>query len=117
MTLPGGVSRVDGERDAGKRTWFWVAGLVVTLLLAAGVSQLASSEPDGLERVAEDEGFSDAAEEHDLAGSPLADYGVEGVDDDRLGTALAGGAGVVVTLAVGGGIFWLARRRSSATHH
>src|SRR3546814_4253661 len=80
MTLPGGVSRVDGERDAGKRTWFWVAGLVVTLLLAAGVSQLASSEPDGLERVAEDEGFSDAAEEHDLAGSPLADYGVEGVD-------------------------------------
>src|SRR3546814_21067026 len=91
--------------------------LVVTLLLAAGVSQVASSEPDGLERVAEDEGFSDAAEEHDLAGSPLADYGVEGVDDDRLGTALAGGAGVVVTLAVGGGLFWLARRRSSATHH
>jgi PDGLE domain len=99
---------VTGRRPAGRR--LWLAGVLVALALAAGVSYYASSQPDGLERVAEDEGFVDTAREHGLADGPLADYGVEGVDDERTSVGLAGVAGVVATLAIGTGLFRLLRR-------
>ena len=88
----------------------WLLGLLVTLLLAAVVSAYASSSPDGLERVAEDEGFVATAEDHALSGSPLADYEVDDVDDDRLAVGAAGAAGVAVTLGAAGGLLWLLRR-------
>jgi hypothetical protein len=88
----------------------WLAGLGTTLVLAAVLSSFASDEPDGLERVAADQGFLAEADEHDLAGSPLADYQLE-VGDDRVSTGAAGAAGVVVTLSVGGGLLWGLRRR------
>ena len=83
----------------GSLIGFVVIGLVVAAVLAGIVSGFASSSPDGLERVAEDQGFIDQAEDHDLAGSPVADYGVRGVDDARLSTGLAGLLGVTVTFA------------------
>lgn len=89
----------------------WIVGLLLALALAGIVSFYASSQPDGLEKVAGDTGFLATAEDHDLAESPLADYGVDGVDDARLSVGLAGVLGVTVTLALGGGLFWLARRR------
>ncbi len=98
-----------------KLSLFVGAGLAVALLLAFLVSPQASSKPDGLEKVAIDQGFIDAADTHDLADSPLADYGVEGVDDDRLSTGLAGVIGVAVTFAFGFGLFYLVRRKSSAS--
>ena len=52
--------------------WFFVAGAVVVLALAGVASYYASSDRDGLERVAADEGFIDDATEHGLAESPLA---------------------------------------------
>jgi hypothetical protein len=85
------------------------AGLLVTLALAFFVGPGASSSPDGLEKVATDEGFVDEAAPHDMAGSPLADYGVEGVDDERLGTGLAGLVGVGTTFLVMGGLVLLVR--------
>ena len=85
------------------------AGLLVALVLAFFVSPEASSSPDGLEKVATDEGFIDEAAPHDMEDSPLADYGVEGVDDERLGTGLAGVTGVAVTFLVAGGIVLLVR--------
>jgi len=96
------------------------AGLLVALALAFFVSPEASSSPDGLEKVATDEGFVDEAAPHDMADSPLADYGVGGVDDERLGTGLAGVVGVGVTFLVMGGIVLLVRtaagrRRAPAT--
>lgn len=97
-----------GRRN-GRRLWLVAAA--VTLVLAGIVGFHASSQPDGLEKVAEDQGFLDTATEHDLADTPLADYGVEGVDDDRLSVGLAGVVGVALTLALGGGLFWLVRRR------
>jgi PDGLE domain len=92
------------------RRWIAAGAVVLALALAGVVSFYASSEPDGLERVATDEGFIDTAQDHDLADSPLADYGVEGVDNDRVSVGLAGVVGVVVTLAAGGGLFWLVRK-------
>jgi hypothetical protein len=94
-------------------TWFYVAALGVTLLLAGVVSTVASDDPDGLERVAEDEGFDGTALDHALDGSPVADYELTGVDDERVAVGLAGVLGVVLTLVVAGGLFLAVRRSGS----
>ncbi|MCW3815466.1 PDGLE domain-containing protein [Micromonospora sp. DR5-3] len=112
-----------------KRPWpFVLGGLLVALLLAGVVSNYASSHPDGLDSSllkgctvnAEDEitgGSCPAqrAKDHELADSPLADYGVRGVGNGFLSTGLSGVIGVLLTFALGGGLFWLARRRGTAT--
>ncbi|MGC4976744.1 energy-coupling factor ABC transporter permease [Streptomyces sp. DT199] len=89
----------------------WAAGLVTSLLLAGFVSFYASANPDGLEKVATDHGIDKKAEEHAVADSPLADYGVKDVDDARLSGGLAGVIGVGVTVVAGTGVFWAVRRR------
>jgi cobalt/nickel transport protein len=94
-----------------RKTFVWV-GIVVTLVLAGVVSFYASSSPDGLEKVATDEGFIDRAEDSDTAGSPLADYGTSGVEDERLSVGIAGVIGVFATFAAAGGIFWLVARKN-----
>ncbi|MEU2118648.1 energy-coupling factor ABC transporter permease [Streptomyces sp. NPDC016459] len=89
----------------------WIGGVVTALVLAGFVSYYASASPDGLEKVAADKGFDAAAEEHAAAGSPLADYGVKGIETERLAGGLAGVIGVGATLAAGTGAFWIVRRR------
>jgi hypothetical protein len=89
-------------------------GLALAVALAFLVAPEASSKPDGLEKVAIDEGFIDGAQDHDLAGSPTADYGVRGVDDARLSTGLAGVLGIGVTFLVAGGLVLLVRRRGDS---
>ncbi|MFC7841359.1 energy-coupling factor ABC transporter permease [Streptomyces sp. NPDC057382] len=89
----------------------WAAGLVTSLVLAGFVSFYASANPDGLEKVAGDNGIDEKAEEHAAADSPLADYGVEDVDDARLSGGLAGVIGVGVTVVAGSTVFWAVRRR------
>lgn len=84
---------------------FLLAGIFVSLLIAGVLSYYASSSPDGLEKVAEDKGFIDSAKESANAGTPLADYGVSGVDNERLSVGLSGIVGVVVTLIVAAFIF------------
>ena len=90
---------------------FIAAGLVVAYVLAFAVSPEASSEPDGLNKVAIDKGFNRAERPHALEEeSPTAGYAVEGVDNERLSTGLAGLIGVTVTFAFAGGLFLLVRR-------
>ncbi|CAN5452240.1 hypothetical protein BH23ACT6_BH23ACT6_04130 [soil metagenome] len=88
-----------------------VCGLLLSVIVAVGLSYYASTAPDGLESVAEQVGFADTATESDTAGSPLADYEAAGVDDSRAATGLAGLAGVAVTAALAFGLFWVLRRR------
>lgn len=87
----------------------FVGAFALILVTAVGLSQLASDQPDGLEYVADQEGFADSADEHVLADTPLADYGgnLEGTDSTNV--ALAGLVGVLVTLGLGFGVFWLVR--------
>ena len=87
-----------------------IVGAVVALLLAGVVSFYASSAPDGLEKVATDQGISENEKSHDLDGSPLSDYGTKGVDNERLSGGLAGVAGVAVTFALVGGLVLAVRR-------
>ena len=79
-----------------KRSWGFVAGgLLVALLLAGVVSNYASSHPDGLDSsllkgctVDADDKITGGscpaqrARDHELADSPLADYGMRGVDNE-----------------------------------
>ncbi|MEU6068511.1 energy-coupling factor ABC transporter permease [Streptomyces sp. NPDC047082] len=89
----------------------WITGLVTSLVLAGFVSFYASADPDGLEKIAHDQGIDQKAEKHASADSPLADYGVKDVSDARLSGGLAGVIGVGVTVVAGCTVFWAVRRR------
>jgi len=98
------------------RRRFFVAFLVVALLTAGVASFYASSRRDGLEYVAGKTGFLDSAdEEGPSVGSPFADYGTDGVGNERLSGGLAGIAGVALTLGIGGALFFALRRRGAPT--
>ncbi|MFI5984025.1 energy-coupling factor ABC transporter permease [Streptomyces sp. NPDC051555] len=94
----------------------WATGLVTALLLAGFVSFYASASPDGLEKVAADQGIDRKVTAHAASDSPLADYGVKDISDARLSGGLAGVIGVGATVAVGSGIFWAVRRRRAEGH-
>ncbi|MFH9074110.1 energy-coupling factor ABC transporter permease [Streptomyces alboflavus] len=96
---------------AGSHRKLWAAGLVTSLILAGFVSFYASTNPDGLEKVAHDKGFDKGEKEHDAADSPLADYGVKDISNTRLSGGLAGVIGVGVTVVAGSAVFWAVRRR------
>jgi cobalt/nickel transport protein len=112
-----------------RRLWAFIgAGLLVALLLAGVVSSFASGSPDGLDSAARKGCTVDAAGEitggtcmaqkekdHQFADGPLADYAVKGIDNEFLATGLSGVLGVLATFAIGGGLFWLVRRRPG--HH
>jgi hypothetical protein len=95
----------------GNRRYFIAGGLAVALGLAIFLSPWASSAPDGLEKVSIDRGFAETATDHDLSDSPLAEYGVRGVENERLGTALAGLIGTLVTFGVGMLVFGFVKGR------
>lgn len=109
------------------KSWVFFAGFaLVALIIAGALSYFADSDPDGLdtatlegcEVVQTDAGeelvgdcIAQRAGDHHLADSPLADYAVGG--DDRF-TGLAGVLGVLATLVVAGGLFWLLRTRNKS---
>jgi len=90
---------------------FIVMGVLVSALLAGGASFYASSNPDGLVKVAQDIGFIDAAKDHANSDSTLSGYGVKGIKDERLSGGVAGLIGIVATGAFSGGLFLLLRRK------
>jgi cobalt/nickel transport system permease protein len=87
----------------------WAFGLGIALLLAA-LSPLASAHPDGLEWVADQRGFLEAAR------APLfhliPDYVVPGISNSALATIVAGIVGTLLVFAVALAVAH-ARRRSS----
>ena len=76
---------------------FVIIILVVSLIIAGFVSWFASSKPDGLERVAEDHGFIEKAEDtsHDI----FPGYTVPGVNI-FLSKGLAGVIGALATFGL-----------------
>ncbi|KAF5996699.1 energy-coupling factor ABC transporter permease [Streptomyces mirabilis] len=92
----------------------WAVGLVTSLVLAGFVSFYASASPDGLEKVAKDQGIDQNTKKHHTEDSPLAGYGVKDISDARISGGLAGVIGVGVTVVAGTGIFWAVRRRRTA---
>jgi cobalt/nickel transport protein len=110
----------------GRSLGFLLGFLAVALLVAGGFSYLASPDPDGLDTVAlqgcqvtgTDAGeqltgtcIAQHTTDHAMSSSPLAGYAVGGGAGT---TGLAGILGVIVTLALAGGLFWALRRRGVA---
>jgi cobalt/nickel transport system permease protein len=86
---------------------------VISIVLVAGVLSLAASAwPDGLERVAENLGFIELAEQVRIAvPTPLADYEIEGLG--AIGTSIAGLVGSAVCFAVAFGIAKVVRPKNA----
>ena len=79
--------------------WVVVGLLAVALLLAGVVSRFASSDPDGLTKVSQDHGFAHTEKSH---GALFDGYG-----------SATGVVGVLVVLALAGGVTYVVRRRRS----
>ncbi len=81
--------------------------LIVTLF-----SPFASGSPDGLERVAEDEGFIE--EGRDAPYEVIADYVFPGIENEAVATILAGMIGVLIVAGLGLGVGALMNRTAKA---
>ena len=89
---------------------WWHFALIASLLLAA-LSPLASSSPDGLEKVAENHGF--LGQVHSAPFQIIADYVFPGIKNEALSTILAGLLGTALIFGVVYGLAWLIKRRRS----
>jgi hypothetical protein len=97
---------------------FVAAGFVLAVTLVLVVSPHASSQPDGLDKVAMDTGIGRSQRADPLDRTPTAGYAVPGVHDSGLSTRLAGLIGLVATATLVGGLLMVARRgagRSTTT--
>ena len=84
-----------------KTALFTVIGILIILIIALALSLVASSFPDGLEKVAENYDFIDQAVEIFPEGFFLIpDYAFQGVENEYWQTSLAGLFGVLIILAI-----------------
>lgn len=98
---------------------FVLTGLGIALVVAVFISPFASSDPDGLERVAQDLEFEDKAIEDAPANklpfyTVFEEYALRGVPE-VVATPLAGLAGTVVTFGLAWGAGKLLIRPSAST--
>ena len=87
---------------------WWLVALLICLGVAT-ISPLASSAPDGLERVAEDKGFIDLAIEAPY--EIVADYVFPGIENEALATIIAGWLGTIVLFGAVYSFSWLVKSR------
>ena len=86
------------------RKLFVVLGLALAIGLATAVSPYASSSPDGLEKVATDQGFVEQGTLHAVQDdSPIPDYAFPGIENERVATGVAGFVGTLGVFAIGFG--------------
>ncbi len=74
---------------------FLAIGVAVAIVVLAAF--FASSSPDGLEKVAESQGFADKAEEN-IIDAPVPDYLFPGIRNKTFSTVLAGISGILLIL-------------------
>lgn len=92
---------LDADAPVSARSVLPVAvTLGVAAVVAAGLSFLASSHPDGLEYVYFEQGIGRPFAERTLVHSPMPDYVIPGVANETLAGVLAGAVGVVITGAL-----------------
>jgi cobalt/nickel transport system permease protein len=111
LAVVGIVAAVEARRPAADTAPVW--GMAV--VSAAGLSLLASSAPDGLERVLGDVGVAVDGPGSILHGSPLADYALTGISGP-VSAAAAGVLGLLAAAALCVGFATLTRSDRSPSH-
>ncbi|MCZ2110168.1 MAG: PDGLE domain-containing protein [Dehalococcoidia bacterium] len=97
------------EQPSFFRRWWWViAGLIVACAVVLILAPAASGDPDGLDRVSQDKGFSHQAEEPRYEWLP--DYTVPGIDNEWASVVLSGVIGVGIVFGVALGFGYVARQ-------
>jgi hypothetical protein len=93
------ADQAEAEASARGRLgrWWWVAGLALAALVVIVLAPLASSDPDGLERVAQDNGFLGHA--RSTITSFIPDYTVPGIGGS-LSSVIAGLIGIAVVVGL-----------------
>lgn len=91
-----------GSKAGGTASAAWVTGGLLIALVVAVFSFLASPEPDGLERVAENQGFLALAREPFY--NILPDYTIPFIGDERLSGILAVVVGTLLVFAIAVGV-------------
>jgi len=102
-----------GEQPPATRSaaWIWV-GLLIALAVVL-FSPLASGSPDGLEWVAQEQGFADSGK--DPSYEILPDYTVPLVENESASTILAGVVGVLIVFGAAYGVAYLRRGREASS--
>ncbi len=86
-------------RSLARRYW-WAIGLLIAAIIVVALVPFASSDPDGLQRVAQDKQFLDSAQ--DSRFDWLPNYSIPGIGGD-ISRILAG----LVGIAIVAGLIWL----------
>ena len=111
-----------GSKPKKARRNGWIvaaAGLALAVALALFGSPFASELPDGLEKVAEQKGFMQAASQDKLVWtrSLFPDYKIKRIEPEKVSTSLAGVIGTVVVFGVGFAAIKLITRPPSGGEH
>jgi len=101
-----------GKKGPAGGIALWVGGLLIALALAVA-SPLASAHPDGLEWVAEQEGFLETAQGPMYKIIP--DYVLPGVSNEAMATILAGIIGTLIVFGVTLVVAYTRRNRASTS--
>ena len=104
------VRTTDQKQVGGKAVW--IAGLLIAIALAVA-SPLASANPDGLEFVAEQQGFIEKAQANPY--DIIPDYVMPGIANESVATIAAGILGVIVVFFVAIGVAYLRRNRTTSS--
>ncbi len=97
------MSSSRSSRNISRRSWGIVPAVGIGIALFITLfSPFASSDPDGLEKVAEDKEFIDEAKGPSYEIIP--DYTFPGVENERLATILSGIVGVLIVAAIALGL-------------
>ena len=104
------VKTTDQKQAGGKVVW--VAGLLIAIGLAVA-SPLASTHPDGLEFVAEQQGFINQAQANPY--NIIPDYAMPGIANKNTATIVAGIVGVIIVFFVAIGVAFVRRNRAASS--
>ena len=91
----------------------WLVPVIGVLLISGVLSLFASSWPDGLDSVAEKYGFKDQEAAAIENPTPLADYKVKGLEEQPIGTSIAGLLGSAVSFGAAFGIAQLVKPKDA----
>jgi cobalt/nickel transport system permease protein len=104
------VKTTDQKQVGGKVVW--IAGLLIAIALAVA-SPLASTHPDGLEFIAQQQGFIGKQQANPIQIIP--NYALPGVANESVATIAAGILGVIIVFLVAIGVAFLRRNRSASS--